>query len=193
MTTPTLAVIGVASVVLFGSGYALGHHDKQPPQSVAQAHTQTVAIHDTVARTDTLVRKSIQKLTQTDTLYQHTRDTVLLHLTDTVKVKEFVQACDSLKSACQMAQNASQAKFHADSLLFLSYQNEIASWKALRPNRFGLTLDGGYNLTTQHPLARVEGSIGLSDKLRAIAVSSVSDSSGRSRFRQLLLLRYTIH
>lgn len=193
MTIPSLPIMAGAAVLLFGSGYWLGHHDKQPPESVAQVHTQTIAIHDTVAKTDTLVKKSIQKLHKTDTLYQHSRDTVLLHLTDTVKVKEFVQACDSLKNACQMAQDASQAKFHADSLLFLSYEREVGAWKALRPNRFGLTLDGGYNLTTQHPLARMEGSIALSSQLKAIGVASVSDSSGNARFQQQLLLRYTIH
>lgn len=193
MTTPTLALGGLCAGLLFGSGYWLGHHDKQPPISVAQAHTQTIAIHDTVAKTDTLVLKSIKKLVQVDTQYQHSRDTVLVHLTDTVKVKEFVQACDSLKSACQLAQEASQAKFHADSLLFSSLQGEIAAWKALRPNRFGLTLDGGYNLSTQHPLARVEGSIAISQHLKAIGVASLSDSSGTLRNRQLLLLRYTIH
>lgn len=191
---PHAVAVGSCSICIV-AGFAIGYHAGHPkgPETVQQAQQHAAWAHDTVRATDTLVRVKTKLLAHTDTTFQHLRDTVLREIHDTVIVKRFIQACDSLKGACDAYRDAAQAKFHADSLLFAAQSQEIAAWKANQPSRFGLTIDGGYNITTKHPLARGEVSYALSRSLKAVGVASFSDSSGTMRARQLLLLRYTIH
>lgn len=191
---PHALLIG-SGLAIFLGGFALGYNVGRPksPVTVSMAHAQTDTVRQLVKQTDTLVRVKTHLLAHTDTTFQHLRDTVLREIHDTVIVKRFIQACDSLKGACDAYRDAAQAKFHADSLLFAAQSQEISAWKANQPSRFGLTIDGGYNITTKHPLARGEVSYALSRSLKAVGVASFSDSSGTMRARQLLLLRYTIH
>lgn len=137
MTVNTIAILGTTAIAaVFGSGYLLGRHMIASPLSVQQTHTQTVAIHDTVRQTDTVVVARTKLLTKLLQTFLH--DTVHLaqQIHDTVWVKQFVQSCDSLAGACHAYQTAAQAKFHADSLLFAAQDRELHAWVSSQPSKF---------------------------------------------------------
>jgi hypothetical protein len=133
---PHAVLIGSCVMLAAGSfwiGYDLGK--PKTPLTVQQAQQQVKLMHDTVSKTDTLVKLKTKILAHTDTTYQQVRDTVLRYIHDTTVVKQFVQACDSLKSSCDAFRTAAQSKFHADSGLVAALTQENVAWKASRPSR----------------------------------------------------------
>lgn len=94
LTTKIVLVVAVA-LACFGVGWFA--HQPAPPTTVTKfvqaqaAKAETTLVHDTV------------RLTQYLTHYDTTRDTVLAHLTDTVRVRAFVFTADSTITACQTA------------------------------------------------------------------------------------------
>lgn len=135
----------LGGMALFAGGGVLGYHLAKPPtpsQTVQQAHQTTIHLWDTVRAMDTVVVRQTRQLSQTDTLYQQIRDTLLRRITDTVVVKEFLTACDSLRASCTAFRVAAQSKFHADSLLFHAQDQELHAWQASQPSRLhGLLKD----------------------------------------------------
>lgn len=132
---PHALLVG-AGLVLAGGSFALGYHIGRPKTSltVQQAQQQVKMAHDTVRATDTLVKLKTKILAHTDTTYQQVRDTVLQYLHDTVVVKQFVQACDSLKASCDAFRTAVQSKFRADSGLMTALTQENIAWRASQPS-----------------------------------------------------------
>ena len=82
----------------------------------------TEYVHDTV------------RLTHATTVYVTARDTLLLHLTDTIKVKEFVQASDSVVKACSMLQESCEARHTVDSATAAGWQRMYQAEKATKPS-----------------------------------------------------------
>lgn len=54
-----------------------------------------------IRRTDSVFSRDTLRLRITETRYVRARDTILAHLTDTVRVREFVTAADSTVAACR--------------------------------------------------------------------------------------------
>lgn len=138
MTIPqTLLLGGGLAVAVFGAGVAVGRHSIAPPVSVQVAHAQT-QIRDTAqAHADTVYQRMDHVLTTTlqhfDTIAVH--DTILKHLTDTVMVKQYVQACDSLKSACSAFRDSSNVLRDADHALIQAQSTELRAWQSSQPSK----------------------------------------------------------
>jgi hypothetical protein len=121
----TLAALFVAFVFWLQKQQA--RDDFKMRESILQAR---VAEAETERRTDSV--QVVKWATKTVT----SRDTLLLHLTDTQKVKEFVYQTDTLRINC-LACVVSAAKLSAanDSLVRL-YRSVRPTWK----DRFGLSV-----------------------------------------------------
>lgn len=106
---------------------------------------------DSIYVTDTI------RLTKWKTAYDTTRDTVLAHLTDTIRVKEYVHVADSTIAACSRVVLTCQLRVAQRDSIILQQASQL---KILRtpprlfglipmPSRtlvFGLGLVGGYLL-----------------------------------------------
>jgi hypothetical protein len=118
-------------------------------QAGAAARTELVRLTHERRVTDTLYRRDTVRLTVTRTIYNSSRDTLLLHLTDTVKVREFVAAADSTIRACTLVvETCEQRVAVRDSI--------IATLKKLQPsfwNRVGLTVGPGIVVTPRGTVA----------------------------------------
>lgn len=96
--------LGLAVVVLVGQRVAQ-HVRADAVAQLLLAHDDSL-IHRYQLHADSLhvvVEHDTVTLRHTVTQYQTVHDTVLRHLTDTVTVKEFVQAADTAIHACQRA------------------------------------------------------------------------------------------
>lgn len=131
MKPPYWCVIGVAIGLATGS-FVVGRIQPLPP-AVQPAHDASVAAETNAARVDTVVLAKTKTLTKTLTEYQTLRDT--LRITDTVWVKQIVQRCDSLRSACDDFRVAAIDKFRADSQVVRAHKQEIAAVLADRPSK----------------------------------------------------------
>lgn len=89
---------------------------------------KVAAAVDTEWRTDTI------RLTKATTVYTERRDTLLLHLTDTVQVKEFVQASDSVVRACSMLQLTCAERHTIDSATAAGWEREYRAERSARPS-----------------------------------------------------------
>ncbi len=91
-------------------------------------------VHDTLRLT--------MRVAQLDTI----RDTVLHHLTDTVRVKEFIATADATVQACRDVLNSCAALHRNDSLTIRALEQKVHDIPiAAKPRRcgFGATLGGG--------------------------------------------------
>lgn len=138
MSTPSIAVIGGVAVLLFGGGVLVGRKTIAPPIPVQVAHGQTQIRETEQAHIDTIYMRTDRWLTKTldhfDTVQAH--DTILKHLTDTVMVKEYVSACDSLRSACQSFKDSSSVLRVADHNLIAAQATELQAWRQSQPSKF---------------------------------------------------------
>ncbi len=107
-------------------------------ERVRLARADTLLVHDTVT-----LRRSLVRL---DTL----RDTLLAHLTDTVRVKEFIASVDTTKGRCSETSGDCQ-EFRASALRTIgTLRGEVADLKAMpaKPRRLcGLGGAAGYGTT----------------------------------------------
>lgn len=139
MTIPQSLMLGGGLVVcVFGAGMLVGHHMIGAPVAVQVAHGQTQVRQTEQQRTDTIYQRTDHWLTKTiqhfDTVQQH--DTILKHLTDTMMVKQFVQACDSLRGACGAFRDSATALREADHALISAQATEIHAWQSSQPSKF---------------------------------------------------------
>lgn len=89
---------------------------------------KVAAVVDTEWRTDTI------RLTKATTVYVQRRDTLLLHLTDTVQVKEFVQASDSVVRACSMLQLTCEQRHQVDSARAAGWERIAGAERKAKPS-----------------------------------------------------------
>lgn len=155
MTIPQTVILGGGLAVgIFTAGVLVGRHSTAPPVSVQVAHAIT-QIRDTAqAHAETVYVRNDHWLTKTlqhfDTIQAH--DTILKHLTDTVMVKQYVQACDSLKSACSAFRDSSNVLRDADHALIQAQSTELRTWQSSQPSKFRriatytLVAAGGFGL-----------------------------------------------
>lgn len=131
-------MISGAAVLLFGGGFLVGRRTIAPPVSVQVAHGQTIIREHEQAHIDTVYERNDRWLTKTlehfDTIQTH--DTILKHLTDTMMVKEYVQACDSLKTSCQIFRDSSRTLREADHNLIMAQATELKAWQRSQPSKF---------------------------------------------------------
>jgi len=73
-------------------------------------------------------------LTHTVTVYTERRDTLLVHLTDTVAVIRYVQAADSVIKACSQLQLTCEQRHQIDSATGAGWHTMYLSEKASKPS-----------------------------------------------------------
>lgn len=139
MTIPQSLMLGGGLVVcVFGAGVLVGRHTITAPVAVQVAHGQTQVRQAEQERAETVYVRNDHWLTKTlqhfDTVQQH--DTILKHLTDTVMVKQYVQACDSLRSACGAFRDSANVLREADHTLIQAQATEIHAWQSSQPSKF---------------------------------------------------------
>lgn len=84
-------------------------------------------------RTDSVFSRDTVRLRSTLIRYQTRRDTILAHLTDTVRVREFVTLADSTIGACRAAVSSCEARVSArDSLIVVLGRQRSADQKLFR-------------------------------------------------------------
>lgn len=107
------------------------------------AHADTVFRHDTVTLT--------RRITETTTI----RDTLLKHLTDTVRVKDFIAASDSVIHACTEAVSSCTAKLRLKDQEIAALNSKLAIAPALvdqrhwYSDRLGIGVCGGVSFKGQ--------------------------------------------
>ncbi len=101
-------VIAALAVLVIGA-YELKIHEAKNAgiwqERSRVADSTLVEVRKQSARVDTVYRRDTVKLTRTIARTDSLRDTLLVHLTDTLKVREFIAAADSTIHACTEVAN----------------------------------------------------------------------------------------
>jgi hypothetical protein len=140
VTIPTWAKVGTALVavvalVALGLGWyrAIGRNAVLASQEQATRHSlDSLAVVS--VRVDSVYVRDTLTLTHETTRYVTVRDTLLLHIHDTVTVLRFVQIADSTIKACTVLRSACDSRHAVDSATSAGWQHLYAVEKASRPS-----------------------------------------------------------
>lgn len=158
--TKALPALLVVMLATGGGIWAYGRYEQEIGRRDATIRTQdsTLAVlRKSVHRVDSLYVVQVDTLWRRKAVYDTIRDTLLKHLTDTLKVVEYIHAADSTIQACSQVVLTCQLKVSQRDSIILQ---QTAQLRLLRtpprlfglipaPSRslvFGIGLVGGYLL-----------------------------------------------
>ena len=138
MTRPTAALLGLlALAVVFG-----GWRHRDASYARAESRTLRVALDSLAkvkARTETTYVRTVDTLTRRIVRHDTLRAEVLRHITDTVLVREFVAASDSVVRACQSVVLTCEARVATRDAVIATLERkaeaDAAVWRAQIPTR----------------------------------------------------------
>jgi hypothetical protein len=125
----------VVAVIALGAGWyhSIGERAVLASQEAATRHALD-SLARVSARVDSVYVRDTLTLTHETTRYVTVRDTLLVHLTDTIRVKEYVQAADSVVRACSAVVTACDQRHSVDSATATGWERMYKAERAARPS-----------------------------------------------------------
>ena len=184
---PYAAVAALVAIIMLAGALIRGRHETA---DLHRAHVVTVATADTVRIADTVFRHETVVAARAVTVYRAKRDTVLLHLTDTLAVKGALADCDSaigsLSGALASAGRLIQAHVRYEHAL----ATELAISERLRAPRYSLTSRAGMEWGTAVPVTELESSVRITERWSVVGLVSKRWAAGEPT-RRLILASYS--
>lgn len=147
-------------IVLFGFSWWSEHRHGVTPAQLQVAHAQTAVALQQAAKAETVYVSAMQAARIERVALAPIRDTLLVHLTDTLEVKRFIAKTDTVLAADSLALRAADVALAAKDSALATQGRELAI--ALRPHiapRLQISASALYDPIAAIPVASTSGSL----------------------------------
>jgi hypothetical protein len=184
---PYVTLAGIAAALMLAIAGARGRHGVA---ALEAAHRATAAAEVVVRIADTVFRHDTVVAQRAVTVYRTARDTVLQHLTDTVRVKTAFAAADNALALDSTAIASAARSISAHVVLEGALRTELAIAMRLRAPRYQVSSLAGVDVGSGVPITGLETSVRLAEHWAVVGRLEKRWEAGSST-RRSVLARYT--